>query len=107
MFVRILLSTDDLHEIEGPRRRLRSGTQRAERLADRPALDAACHRDNDAGGMIAERGGKGDLFPGSFARRSKIRRAKLPDQLRGQQSNDILMVLLCRIDDLNQRGTSE
>ena len=57
--------------------------------------------------MIAERGRKGDLFPGSLARRSKIRRAKLLDQLRGKQSNDIIMVLLSRIDDLNQRGTSE
>src|ERR1700682_3611241 len=101
MFVRIMLCANDLHEIEGPRRRLRSRTQRAERLADRAAVDAPCHRDNDAGGMIAERGGKGDLFPGSIARRGEVWRAKFLDQLRGKQTNYIRMVLLCRIDDLN------
>src|SRR4051794_15868016 len=57
--------------------------------------------------MIAERGRKGDLFPRRLALGGQIRRTKLPDQLRGEQFNDIGMVLLGRVDDLNQGGATE
>src|SRR3954447_778364 len=57
--------------------------------------------------MIAERGRKGDLFPRRLARGGQIRRTKLPDQLRGEQFNDIGMVLLGCVDDLNQGGATE
>ena len=83
------------------------GRQRAKRLADRSVLVFARHGRQHALGMIAERGGKGDLLLGRRTRGCEIGSTEALDQPLRQQLDGRRAVLLARLDDLHQRRPAE
>src|SRR5215467_249577 len=103
-----LLFALDFEEREGAHRLARAARmQAAKYLAERPVLEGAAHGDQRIAGMIAERGGEGDLLLRRRAGGSEVGRAEALVELPSQRLDQRVAIGLACFHDLHQRRPSE
>ena len=81
--------------------------QAAKCLAERPVLEGAAYGDQRIAGMIAERGGEGDLLLRRRAGGSEVGRAEALVELPSQRLDQRVAIRLACFHDLRQRRPAE